>query len=331
MPSRLYALPHVRIFLTGATGFIGSKLAASIRARGDDVRVLVRSPDKAGALRELGCELVAGDLGSIEASMLDGCDGLIHSAAVYRVGVTAEEAVGMREINVVGTERTLDAAISAGVGRIVYVSTVNDFGDTKGAVVDETYVRPTDSFVSAYDRTKWEAHEAAVARIATDAPIVIAMPGLVYGPGDTSQMGTQLRAAMRGKLPYVGFPTLGVNAVHGDDVVAGIMLALDRGRVGEAYVLGGEIARARDLIAAAARAAGKKPPRFALPTWMIRLTSPLGGTGLGARFDLPSNVAEMITATDGVTYWATDQKARTELGYAPRDLATGMADTFSAL
>ena len=262
--------------------------------------------------------------------MLDGCDGVIHSAAVYRVGVTAAEATSMREINVVGTERTLDAAISVGVGRIVSVSTVNTFGDTKGAIADETYVRPKDSFVSAYDETKWEAHEAAAARIAAGAPIVIAMPGLVYGPGDTSQMGSQIRAAMKGKLPYLSFPTLGINAVHVDDVVAGILLALDCGRVGEAYVLGGEITRARGLITAAAHAAGKKSPRLILPTWMIRLTSPLGGTALGKKFELPANVAEMISATDGVTYWATDEKARTELGYAPRDLATGMADTFRA-
>lgn len=93
-------------------------------------------------------------------------------------------------------------------------------------------------------------------------------------------------------------------------------------------MLGGEITRARDLITAADHAGGKKPPRITLPTWMIRLTSPLGGTGLGTKFDLPSNVGEMITATDGVTYWATDEKARTDLGYSPRSLATGMAETF---
>ncbi len=321
----------MRVFLTGATGFIGGRLAAALRARGDDVCALVRSPDKAADLRALGCELVAGDLDAVTPEMLDGCDGAIHSAAIYRVGVTATEAAEMRGVNVGGTERVLDAAIAAGVRRIVVVSTVNDFGDTKGVVVDESYVRPANSFVSAYDETKWASHEAATSRIAAGAPIVIGMPGLVYGPGDTSQMGSQVSSAMKGKLPFISFPTLGVNAVYVDDVVAGLVLLLDRGRLGEAYVLGGEITRARDLITAAAHAAGKKPPRVALPTWMIRLVSPLGGTRLGTAFELPANVGEMIRATDGVTYFATDAKARTELAYAPRGLATGMADTFRAM
>jgi nucleoside-diphosphate-sugar epimerase len=320
----------VRIFLTGATGFIGSRLAAVLRERGDDVRALVRSPAKSDALRELGCELVAGDLLAVEAGMLEGCDAAVHSAAVYRVGVAASQAADMREVNVGGTERVLDAATAAGVGRIVYVSTVNGFGDTRGAVVDESYVRPAGSFVSAYDETKWEAHEAARRRIEVGAPIVVAMPGLVYGPGDTSQMGEQIRSAMAGKLPYLSFPTLGVNAVYVDDVVQGILLALAAGRIGEDYVLGGELTRARDLIAAAAQAAGRRPPRFSLPTSLIRLTGPLGRTRLGPTLGVPPNVAELIAATDGVTYWASDEKARTELGYAPRSLAAGMAETFRA-
>jgi nucleoside-diphosphate-sugar epimerase len=318
------------VFLTGATGFIGARLAAALRERGDDVRALVRSPEKAGALRELGCEIVAGELSDIEPSLLEGCDALVHSAAVYQVGVSASQAGAMRNVNVGGTEQTLDAAVSAGVGRIVYVSTVNTFGDTKDAVVDESYVRPADSFVSAYDETKWLAHEAAKRRIEAGAPIMIAMPGLVYGPGDTSQMGEQIRSAMAGKLPFLSFPTLGVNAVYVDDVVQGILLALEGGRIGEDYVLGGELTRARDLIAAAAQAAGRRPPRFSLQTALIRLAGPLGRTRLGPALGVPPNVAELIAATDGVTYWASDEKARTELGYAPRGLATGMAETFRA-
>jgi dihydroflavonol-4-reductase len=318
----------VRVFLTGATGFIGSSVAEALRERGDEVRALVRSPEKATALRGLGCELIRGDLRDVSEEVLSGCDAVVHSAAVYKVGVTHSEAEAMREANVGGTERVLDAAIAAGAGRIVCVSTVNGFGDTKGAVVDETYVRPPGSFVSAYDETKWEAHEAARRRAEAGAPVVVAMPGLVYGPGDTSQMGEQVRRAMAGTLPYLSFPALGVNAVYVEDVVRGILLVLDRGRVGEDYVLGGEITRARELVAAAAQAAGRRPPRLTMPTWAIRLSGPLGRTPIGARLGMPPNVGELITATDGVTYWACDDKARAELGYAPRDLAAGMAETF---
>jgi nucleoside-diphosphate-sugar epimerase len=194
--------------------------------------------------------------------------------------------------------------------------------------VDQIYVRPPGSFVSVYDETKWEAHEAARRRAEAGATVVVAMPGLVYSPGDTSQMGEQVRGAMAGKLPYLSFPALGMNAVYVEDVVRGILLVLDRGRVGQDYVLGGELTRAREFVAAAAQAAGRRPPRLTMPTWAIRLSGPLGRTGLGSRLGIPPNVGELISATDGVTYWARDDKARSELGYAPRDLAAGMAETF---
>ena len=168
---------------------------------------VVRSPDKADALREFGCELVKGDLGVVSTDVLSGCGAAVHCAAVYQVGVTSEQAVEMRKINVGGTAGVLDAAIEAGVGRIVYVSTVNTFGDTRGAVVDEAYERPANAFVSAYDETKWEARRAARERGEQGAPILIAMPGLVYGPGDTSQIGGAgagrdgRKTALR-RLPY---------------------------------------------------------------------------------------------------------------------------------
>lgn len=318
----------MRVFVTGATGFIGSGVARALRERGDEVRALVRSPERATGLRGLGCELVTGDLHDVTAATVDGCDAVVHGAAVYRVGVTRAQAESMRETNVGGTEQVLDAAAAAGTGRIVYVSTVNCFGDTHGSVVDEGHVRPTGSFLSAYDETKWEAHQAAHRRAAPGAPVVVAMPGLVYGPGDSSQMGDQIRLAMAGKLPYVSFPGLGVNAVYVEDVVAGILLVLGGGRVGEDYVLGGELTRARELLATAARAAGRRPPRLTMPTWAIALTGPLGRTGLGPRLGIPPNVRELIAATDGVTYWASDTKARAELGYAPRGLQAGMEETF---
>ena len=162
----------------------------------------------------------------------EGCDAAVHAAAYYRIGVTASDAVRMWDANVRGTERVLDAATEGGVGRIVHVSTVNAFGNTKGRVVDETYERRLDDgFLSAYDETKYAAHQAAVERAGGGAPVVIAQPGAVYGPGDESQIGEQLRLAQRGKLRYVTFGDLGFTAVHVDDVIAGLLLVLDRGLV----------------------------------------------------------------------------------------------------
>jgi dihydroflavonol-4-reductase len=315
----------MRWFLTGATGFLGGRLAGHLRERGDDVVALVRSRSRAARLEASGCELVEGDLGGIDPVWLEGADVAVHAAAVYAVGVAEAEAAAMREANVGGTERVLDAAATAGVPRVAYVSTQNVLGDTHGAVVDETYTRDLAvGFLSVYDETKYRSHELVAERAAAGAPIVTVMPGGIYGPGDTSQLGAQIRDAMRGKLRYVSFPTLGINAVYVDDVVAGIVLAADRGSPGREYILGGERTTMTALIAAAAAAGGHTPPRLTIPTWAIRGLAPLSGV-IGPALGLPRNLAETIRATDAVTYWGDDARARAELGYAPRALADGMA------
>jgi dihydroflavonol-4-reductase len=142
---------HVRVFVTGGTGFVGLATVRALRARGDDAVALVRSPSKANALRDLGVTLVEGDLSSkdpIRAAM-DGCDAVLHIAGSYKIGIPASERPAMFEANVRGTETTLDAAADAGVPRTVYVSTVNVFGNTKGKVVDETYRRdPAEGYLT---------------------------------------------------------------------------------------------------------------------------------------------------------------------------------------
>jgi dihydroflavonol-4-reductase len=188
------------VFVTGGTGFIGRRVVARLRERGDEVVALVRSPGSAG---DLGAEFVVGDLGDEEAIRrgLDGADACLHIAGEYRLGIAASERPAMTEANVGGTERVLDAAAAAGVARIVYVSTVNVFGNTRGQVVDETYRRdPADGFLSFYDETKYLAHLAAEERIAAGAPVVIVQPGGVYGPGDHSTVGSQIEQVQAGKL-----------------------------------------------------------------------------------------------------------------------------------
>ena len=319
----------MRVFVTGGTGFIGSRLVAGLRGRGDDVVALVRSQARAAALRDAGCELVEGDLAD-EAALrrgLEGCDAAVHAAAYYKVGITAADAERMRDVNVGGTQRVLDAAIEAGVGRIVHVSTVNAFGNTNGRVVDETYERPLEEgFLSAYDETKYAAHQIALERAGRGAPVVIAQPGGAYGPGDPSQVGEQLLLAQRGKLRYVTFGDLGFTAVYVDDVAAGILLVLDRGLIGESYVLGGEPTTMKEAVAIAARTGGHKPPRLAMPTAMVKAMRPFGRV-VGPLLGQPPNLSELVRASDGVTYWATHAKAEQELGYAPRDLETGLQET----
>ena len=316
--------------MTGGTGFIGGRLVAKLRERGDDVVALVRNPDKAGDLERAGAELIQGDLGDVEAIRrgVEGADACFHGAAIYKVGIPKSQREGMYETNVRGTERVLDAAIQAGVPKIVYVSTVNVFGNTNGEVVDESYRRASD-FVSYYDETKYEAHQVALDRIAKGAPIVIVQPGGVYGPNDHSEVGNMIDQFRTGRLPLVPFPDLGLNLVHVDDVADGCILAHDKGQVGEAYVLGGEITTMKGMLEKVAPIVDRKPPKRTLPTGLIKAIAPAGPV-VGKLMGLPPNVKELISASEDVTYWAKDDKARERLGYAPRDLDTGLRQTLSA-
>jgi nucleoside-diphosphate-sugar epimerase len=300
-----------------------------LRDRGDDVVALARSPEKAAGLD---AEIVEGDLGNADAIRrgVEGCQAVFHIAADYRVGMPKSKRESMYDANVRGTERVLDAAAAAGVDKIVYVSTVNAFGNTNGRTVDESYSRDEgDGFVSYYDETKYRAHKLAEERAAQGAPVVIVQPGLVYGPGDHAIVGELIEQASTGKMPAKAFPDLGYNAVFVDDVADGIVLAHDKGRVGESYVLGGEITTQGELIEKAAEIGGEKPPRMTVPPVVLKAMIPVGRF-VGPAMGLPPNFREMISAAHNVTYLARDDKARQELGYQPRDLETGLRETIKA-
>jgi nucleoside-diphosphate-sugar epimerase len=324
-------LPAVKAFLTGGTGFIGGRLARALRDRGDDVVALVRTPAKAGELSRLGCELREGDLSDVgtlrQAS--EGCQAAFHVAAAYEVGIPRRARPAMYEANVAGTRNVLDAATETGVERIVYVSTIGAFGNTRGKVVDETYRHPMERFTSYYEETKALAHQVAAERIDRGAPVIIVSPGGVYGPGDRSDLGMLMDRARRGKLPGRMFPETGFNWVHVDDAVTALLLAHDRGRIGETYVVGGELGTMGDMIDAVAEASGRTPPSWRWPTPILKAGIPFGPL-IGKVLGIGPNLKELITAADGVTYWATDEKIRRELGYSPRDLRTGIRETIAS-
>jgi nucleoside-diphosphate-sugar epimerase len=322
----------MRVFLTGATGFIGTRIAQRLRERGDEVVALVRTPSKAASLRAAGCEIVEGDLSDTAAieQGVGGADAVIHNGADYRVGIPKSERPALHEANVAGTKRVLDAAIAAGVAKIVHVSTNNVFGSTGDVVADEGYQRDlSKGFLSTYDETKYLAHQAALERIAAGAPIVIVQPGAVYGPGDHSEVGNIIEQTRTGKMKLVMFPEFTLPYVYVDDLAAGIVLALDKGRTGEAYILGGEEATMRELVTAVAELSGRKPPSHALPTPLIKTGIPFGPV-VGKLMGFPPNLAELIRTTDGVRIRVTDAKARSELGYAPRPLREGLQLTLQA-
>jgi nucleoside-diphosphate-sugar epimerase len=317
----------MRVVVTGGAGLVGRAVVGRLRERGDTVIALVRDPARASFLADLGAELIASDLSAVVTltTQLQGTDGMIHAAGSYRIGVPAAERPAMWDANVGTTTRVLDAAAAAGTPRIVYVSTVNVFGDTHGRVVDEDDPRNLDEgFLSWYDETKYRAHEMAEERIAAGAPIVIVEPSQVYGPGDRTAFGEQLRLAHDGRLTYRALDDVRIGVIHSDDLAAGIVAALDRGRIGESYVLSGPHSSLRDAIEIAARLGGRRPPRLRIPNGLLRVMAPLG------RFVGQPNLAEVVSASSGVTYLASSAKAAAELGFQARDLETGLAETFGA-
>ena len=316
----------MKALVTGGAGFVGGAVARQLLARGDQVVAAVRDPASPGDLGMSGAALVAIDLATADDAPLlaamDGVEAVFHVAGSYRVGIAPGQRPAMWAANVTATERVLEAASATGVPRIVYVSTANVLGDTHGQLPDETFRRPQPpAFLSWYDETKYRAHLLAQERATAGAPVLIAMPGMIYGPGDHSQAGAQIHQALGGRLRVLAVSDLGGNLAHVDDIAGGILLVHDRGAIGDEYLLGGEVATMRQVLARAAVLGGHEPPRFEVPSWLVRGVGAIGAVSAALR---GPDLGEVVRASLGVTYWFSDAKARTELGYAPRTLDEGL-------
>ena len=317
-----------RIWLSGANGFVGKQVARVLRMRGDEVIAPVRDIRRAPELVEMGVTIIEDDLQDVDrlAESMRDVDAVIHAAGSSRVGIAKEERGAMWDANIGTTTRVLDAAEAAKAPKIVYVSTVGVFGNTKGKVVDETYRRNIrEGFLGWYDETKFGAHEVALQRSRAGAPIVFVLPSQVYGPGDHSAVGEQLAMAYGGTLPYRALQSVGLGFVHVDDLAVGIVAALDRGTPSRAYVLSGPRHRLGEALAIAGRLGRHRLPRTALPDALMRLMAPVGKV-IGQ-----PNLREVVSSSAGVTYWASNERAGRELDWQPRELEDGLRDTFEAL
>lgn len=316
----------MRYFVTGATGFIGGKLARRLRERGDQVVAIVRRPADAGDLAALGIEIHQGDITDKESMRgpMTGVDGVFHVAAWYKVG--ARDKRPAQSINVDGTRNVLTLMQELGIRKGVYTSTLAVNGDTHGQVYDETHVGGP-PFVSEYDRTKWEAHHrVALPLMEAGLPLVIVMPGLVYGPGDTSTVRTNLVSYLTGTLPLMPARTAFCWA-HVDDVVTGHLQAMDQGTPGESYMICGEIRTFVEAMRLAQRLTGIPTPRLIAPPALMRASAAIMGLIDGFVPLPPTFTGEGLRVAAGVTYLGTDAKARRELGFEPRPLEIGLKAT----
>jgi nucleoside-diphosphate-sugar epimerase len=316
----------MKYFITGATGFIGGRVAIQLVESGHEVIALVRSPQKAKHLTDLGVSIAEGDVTDKESlrKPMTGVDGIFHLAAWYKIG--ARDKSMAERINVEGTRNVLEMMKELGIKKGVYTSTVAVFSDTKGKLVNETY-RSNGPHLSEYNRTKWLAHyEVAEPMMKAGLPLVIVQPGVVYGPGDTSAVGETFKQYLQGRLPMLPATTAFCWA-HVDDVARGHILAMEKGVPGESYILAGPPHTFVEAFELAEKITGVKAPRLRVNPAMLKLMSKFMGV-IGAVVPLPETyTAESLRVAAGVTYLASNEKAKQELGYKVRPLEEGLQET----
>jgi nucleoside-diphosphate-sugar epimerase len=274
----------------------------------------------------LGARVAQGDItdeGSMREPMRD-ADVVFHVAGWYKIG--ADDWMQAETINVGGTRKVLRLAHELGVPRIIYASTVAVFGDTGGRLVDENY-RSNGPFLSEYDRTKWLAHyKVAEPLIEQGAPITIVMPGGVYGPGDHSMIGQLMRQFYSG-VPLVLGPETTLTYAHVEDIAEGIILAAEKGKVGESYVLAGPAVPLGEMVDFWSYLTGKPAPAIRIPARYLNPFAPVVGA-LSALLPLPELFSREAAEVVGATYMASADKAHKELGWQLRPLQAGMLETF---
>lgn len=331
-----------KIFVTGATGFIGTRLVEALVARGLRVRALSRRdrveppPGFAhggpGPLENELVELVRGDISDRESLLrgMEACSRVFHLAA-YAKNWAADPRT-FYQVNVEGMRNVFDAARQQGVKRVVWTSSIVTFGPTPpGIEGDETMPRITPTYLTEYEETKAIAEQEALRRAADGFPIVIVNPTRVYGPGHLTEGNALARLIDdydRGRVPVLLNRGVNVgNYVLVDDVVEGHCLAMERGRIGERYILGGENATLKEFFRTIDRVSGKT--HLQIP--MLHIT-PLVFAWLQQKraewFGVYPTITPGWVRTFVVDWAYRSDKAIRELDYRPIPLAEGIRITY---
>ena len=316
----------MKVFVTGATGFIGKYLIAQLLEKGVEVNGLVRDLEKAKYLEEQGVKLYQGDITDIE-SMRDGmtgCDVVYHMAGYYKLGANDAKEKADR-INIDGTRNVCSLALELKIPKFVYVSTLATYGDTKGKAVLEEQQPATAPTTSHYDRTKWQAHKIVKGFIAKGLPAVITMPGIVFGIGDHSVYGEALDFFLKGWLFVVPGYETGLTYVHVKDVAAALILAAEKGKPGE-YITSGPCFTVGELFDLWAEVSGRRAPKIRIPAAFIRPSWPVMQL-IGYLIPLPQLLSGEVTRIIGVTYYGDSSKVKRELGWEPQPVRQRLIET----
>ena len=320
----------MKVFLTGATGFIGQALVRTMRKRGWQVHTLVRNLESTNArwLSKQGCKLFPGDITQPQglSQAMAGNDVLIHNAGVYEFGVNAAVASVMQEVNVQGTNHVLGAAVQAGVPRTVYVSTVWALGGSspagQPAQLRDEKTEHSGVYQSPYERSKAEAHQVALDWRENGLPLIICMPNGVVGANDHSIFGYFLRLYLLRKMPPIAWgPNAMYSLVDVNSLAEGLCLAAEKAPIGEDYLFCGEPISLRGLFELWSRYPGGLVPRLWLPRWFMRpqmaLLEPIQ-RWLG----LPAFLSRETVDITRVHLNYSAAKAKRELGWKHPDIDT---------
>lgn len=316
--------------VTGATGFVGSAVARVLAARGHELRLLVRQSSDRRNLAELKAEVVTGDL--TDAASLRraaaGCRYVVHVAADYRVWVPNPDA--MLRANVDGAVAMVRAAADAGAERIVHCSSVAALGQIgDGTPADEATPTNEADFVGIYKRSKYLAERAVLELAERDSlPVVVVNPAAPVGPRDIkpTPTGKMILDAAAGRMP--AYIDTGLNIVHVDDVAEGHVLALEKGTIGQRYVLGGENMALKDILRLVADVVHRRPPFIRLPeavVWPAALVMEKLADITGIA---PMMTRDHLKMARKKMYFSS-AKAKAELGYAPRPVRSAVEDAVS--
>jgi dihydroflavonol-4-reductase len=318
------------ILVTGASGFVGSAVARTLLDAGHKVRVLVRATSSRVNLADRRLDIATGDLLDADsiARAMQGVQFVFHVAADYRLWARNPDVI--IHTNIEGTRLVMEGAQRAGVERIVYTSSVATLKPLlDGTPSDETHpVDPKDA-IGAYKYSKATAERLVEKLIAENGlPAVIVNPSTPIGPGDVrpTPTGRIIVEAAAGRMP--AFVETGLNLVHVDDVAAGHVAALERGRIGERYILGGDDVRLGDMLAEIARQMGRKPPTVRLPRHLI---FPIA---YGAEAIAHFTGREPFVTTTGLRLakdlmFFSSAKAQRELGYQARPYGEAVAEAIA--
>ncbi len=308
------------VLVTGASGFLGWHVARRLIERGYSVRALVRAGSR---LSELDAEPVSGDLrdpASLERAVA-GCGLVFHVAADYRLWV--KNRGELYRSNVDGTRHLLEAARRAGVERVVYTSTVGCIGIPRDGLGDENTPVSLHEMSGAYKRSKFLAEQVALEFAGSGFPVVIVNPTAPVGDHDVkpTPTGQTVLDFMNGKMP--AFIDTGLNIVDAYDTAEGHLLACERGRPGERYILGSENLTLAQILQLLAKITGRKAPTLRLP-YAVAYCAGVCSTAWAEVTGVPPRVPIDAVRMARKKMWVTHEKARRELGFQPAPAETAL-------